>query len=155
MAVPKPTPEMMASLPPEVVALIQSLLARIEELEKRLNKNAGMNPGGQPGNPRQTLELIPLENSVPNLGHFPMQSKKSSSTLPGVDQDRKQFQVDAWPMVRPIVIERRLDRLACACVCHHHCRARRRRDFQGMIDRNNQGSPLGRELLKVSYELLL
>lgn len=41
MDVPKPTQEMMASFPPEVVALIQSLLAKIAELEERLNKNSG------------------------------------------------------------------------------------------------------------------
>ena len=37
MDVPKLTPEMMATWPPEAVAFIQLLLAKIADLEERLN----------------------------------------------------------------------------------------------------------------------
>ena len=121
MDVPKPTPDMMSSLPRELVALIQSLLARIAELEERLNKNSGnstrppssdpplaqrapprlvsgKNPGRQPRHPKQTLELILSENCDTRLDHFPGQYKKCSSPLTGVDPDPERFQVSEVPM---------------------------------------------------------
>ena len=140
MDVPKPTPEMMASFPPEAVALIQALFAKIAELEERLNKHSGnssrppssdppsvkrappkpasgKNPGGQPGHPKQTRELIPSENCDTRLDHFPKQCKKCASPLTGVDPDPERFQVSELPVVRPVVTEHRLHRLACACGC--------------------------------------
>nr|WP_238537801.1 DUF6444 domain-containing protein [Zavarzinella formosa] len=91
---PKLTPEMMAAWPPEAVAFIQLLLAKIADLEEKLNKNShnsskppssdgpavkpappkpasGKKPGGQPGHPKQSRTLFPTAQCHRVIPCFP------------------------------------------------------------------------------------
>lgn len=138
MEVPKLTPEMMASFPPEAVAFIQLLLAKIADLEEKLGKNShnsskppssdgpavkpappkpvtGKKRGGQPGHPRQTRALIPTAECHRVVPCFPAACRHCSRPLTGTDPEPLRFQVTELPPVTPAVTEYQRHRLVCSC----------------------------------------
>lgn len=138
MDVPKLTPEMMATWPPEAVAFIQLLLAKIADLEERLNKNShnsskppssdgpavkpappkpvtGKKPGGQPGHPKQSRTMIPTAECDRVVPCFPAACRNCSKPLAGTDPSPLRFQVTELPPVRPEVTEYQRHRLVCSC----------------------------------------
>jgi transposase len=138
MDVPKLTPEMMATFPPEAVALIQLLLAKIAELEEKLNKNShnsskppssdgpavkpappkpatGNKRGGQPGHPKQSRTMIPAAECHRVVPCFPAACRNCSKPLAGSDPNPLRFQVTELPPVRPEVTEYQRHRLVCSC----------------------------------------
>ena len=140
MDVPKLTPEMMAAFPPEAVAFIQLLLAKIADLEEKLNKNShnsskppssdgpavkpappkpatGKKRGGQPGHPRQSRALIPTADCHRVVPCFPAACRNCSKPLAGTDPNPLRFQVTELPPVRPEVTEYQRHRLVCSCGC--------------------------------------
>ncbi|WP_020475837.1 IS66 family transposase [Zavarzinella formosa] len=138
MDVPKLTPEMMAAWPPEAVAFIQLLLAKIADLEEKLNQNShnsskppssdrpavkpappkpasGKKPGGQPGHPKQSRTLIPTAECQRVIPCIPAACRNCSKPLAGSDPNPLRFQVTELPPVRPEVTEYQRHRLVCSC----------------------------------------
>jgi transposase len=138
MDVPKLTPEMMAAFPPEAVAFIQLLLAKIAELEEKLGKNShnsskppssdgpavkpappkpatGKKPGGQPGHPKQSRVLVPAAECDQVVPCFPAACRHCSKPLAGTDPNPRRFQVTELPPVTPVVTEYQQHRLYCRC----------------------------------------
>src|SRR3954467_3353197 len=116
MDVPKLTPEMMETFPPEAVVFIQLLLAKIADLEEKLNQNshnsakppssdgpavkpdppkpvAGKKPGGQPGHPKQSRVLIPSAECDLVFPCLPAACRNCSKPLSGTDPNPLRFQV--------------------------------------------------------------
>ena len=138
MDVPKLTPEMMSAFSPEAVAFIQLLLAKIAELEEKLNKNShnsskppstdgpavkpappkpvtGKKPGGQPGHPKQSRTMIPTAECVQVIPCFPAACRNCSKPLAGTDPNPRRYQVTELPPVTPVVTEYQQHRLVCRC----------------------------------------
>jgi transposase len=143
MEAPTLPPELLADLPPAVVASIRwlearvvQLEARVAELEAKLNQNStnsskppssdppavkrappkpatGKTRGGQPGHPRH--ERVRLEPTRV-VDHKPGHCGCCRRPLAGIDPDPAWHQVWELPPIRPDVTEHRFHTLACrAC----------------------------------------
>jgi transposase len=134
------TDEMIARQPPEAQAIIRLLLARLAELEARLNKTprnsslppssehphakpvpqrqkSGRKPGGQHGHPKHERALIPPEQCQAVIPIKPDACRRCGQSLAGGDPEPLRHQVWEIPEIKPLVTEYQLHRLACPC-CH-------------------------------------
>jgi transposase len=130
--------ELIARQRPEAQAIIRLLLARIAELEARLNKspqNSSLPPssqhphakpapkkrkskrkrGGQPGHPKRERPLLPTEQCDDVRPLKPSECRRCGTKLSGTDADPLRHQVWELPELRPIVIEYQRHRLSCRC----------------------------------------
>jgi transposase len=130
----------LASLPPEVVTLIQWLTARVAELEAKVGKNASNSSkppssshphdkpppskpksnrkrGGQPGHDKHERPLIPPEQCNEVIPCVPTECRRCGKELDGVDADPLRHQVWELPEIQPIVTEYQQHRLVCSCGC--------------------------------------
>jgi len=148
MDAPAPLPpDVLVSLPPSVVALIQwqaeqiaRLTARVAELERKLGKDStnsskppstshphdkppsakprsGRKRGGQPGHDKHERELIPTEQCTAVVPCVPTECRRCGKELSGVDADPLRHQVWELPEIQPIVTEFQQHRLVCSCGC--------------------------------------
>jgi transposase len=141
MDAPTLPPELLADLPPAVVAYIRWLEARVAQLEGRvadleakLNQNStnsskppssdppavkrapprprsGKKPGGQPGHPKHERALV----GRPDYAHEckPAACRRCARPLAGADPEPLRHQVTELPPVAPVVTEYRRHRLTC------------------------------------------
>jgi transposase len=137
--VPQP-PELTDNLPPQVVAYIRALeakiaelVAKVAELEARLNQNStnsskppssdaphvkpappqppsGKRRGGQPGHPKAERTLLPPDE-IRSLK--PSTCRDCACPLTGDDPNPAVHQVHEIPVVKPHVTEYRCHRLRC------------------------------------------
>src|SRR3981081_3480613 len=136
MDAPAPLPpDVLAALPPAVVALIQwqaeqiaRLTARVAELERKLGKDStnsskppstvhphakppsskpksGRKRGGQPGHDKHERELIPTEQCDTVVRGGPTECRRCGKELNGVDPDPHRHQLWELPEIQPIVTE--------------------------------------------------
>jgi transposase len=141
MDVPAPLrPEVLGALPPEVVALIQWLTARVAELEAKLGKDSsnsskppstshphdkppsfkpksGRKRGGQPGHDKHERALIPAEQCQDVVPCVPTECRRCGKELTGADPEPIRHQVWELPEIQPIVSEYQQHRLTCSCGC--------------------------------------
>jgi transposase len=148
MDAPAPLPpDVLAALPPAVVALIQwqaeqiaRLTARVAELERKLGKDStnsskppsaahphdkppsskpksGRKRGGQPGHDKHERELIPSEQCDAVVPCVPRECRRCGKELSGVDPDPHRHQLWELPEIQPIVTEYQQHRLTCSCGC--------------------------------------
>ena len=131
------TEELIARQPPEAQAIIRALLARIQELQDRLNQSprnsssppsaehphakpprrrhrATHTPGGQPGHPRHERPLLAAEQCDDVIPLKPATCRRCGRELPGEDAAPLRHQVWELPEIKPQVIEYQRHRLACA-----------------------------------------
>lgn len=124
------TEELIARQTPEAQAIIHALLARIAELEAKLNKspqNSSLPPssqhphskpprpkskggkkkkrGGQPGHPRHQRELIPTDQCDEVVPIKPEACRRCATPLRGSDPEPLRHQVWELPPIEPIVTE--------------------------------------------------
>lgn len=132
------TEELIARQPPEAQAIIRLLLAKIAELEARLNqtpRNSSLPPssqhphakppaetpkskrkrGGQPGHEKHQRALIPTEQCTEVVTHKPHACRRCGRKLAGSDPAPLRHQVWELPEIKPLVTEHQLHRLACGC----------------------------------------
>jgi transposase len=132
------TEELIARQPPEAQAIIRALLAKIRELEDRLNQSprnpslppstehphakpprrkspAQRPPGGQPGHARHLRPLLPPEPCDAVIPLKPAACRRCGRPLAGVDAAPLRHQVWELPEIKPQVVEYQRPRLACAC----------------------------------------
>lgn len=130
------TEDLIARQPPEAQAIIRLLLAKIADLEARLNRtprNSSRPPstqhpharpvkpptkskkkrGGQPGHPRHERPLIPTEQCDEVVPLKPTECRRCGTKLSGSDGDPLRHQVYELPDIRPIVTEYQQHRLSC------------------------------------------
>jgi len=130
------TEELIARQPPEAQAIIRALLARLAELEARLNqtpRNSSLPPssehphakpkrdlrrqrrksGGQPGHAKHQRPLIPPEQCTDIQELKPTRCRRCGQGLAGADSQPLRHQVWELPVIRPEVIEYRRHRLVC------------------------------------------
>src|SRR5271154_4904202 len=128
--------ELIARQSPEAQAIIRLLLARIDELEARINKtpqNSSLPPssrhphakplakgrkskkkrGGQPGHARHERPLLPSEQCDETHRLKPTECRGCGSRLTGCDPSPWRHQVWEMPEIRPQVIEYQRHRLPC------------------------------------------
>lgn len=133
-------PDLPDNLPPPVVAYIRALeatitelVAKIAELEARLNRNStnsskppssdaphvkpappkgpsGKRRGGQPGHPKAERTLL-LPDEIRTLK--PDMCRDCAHPLTGDDPDPAVHQVHEIPLIKPHVLEYRCHRLVC------------------------------------------
>lgn len=138
------TEELIARQSPEAQAIIRLLLAKIAELEARLNKtprnsslppstehphakpapqrqSTGKKPGGQPGHPKHERALIPVEQCTRVVPVVPEACRRCGERLAGTDPQPLRHQVWEIPEIKPLVTEYQLHRLTCrgcsTCTC--------------------------------------
>jgi transposase len=146
-APPSLSPEVLAALPPAVVAFIlwqseqiRVLTARVAELEAKLGKDASNSslppstahphakpprpksksrraPGGQPGHAKHQRALLPTDQCQEVVPCVPTQCRRCGQPLTGVDADPRRHQVWELPEIKPIVREYQQHRLRCSCGC--------------------------------------
>jgi len=136
-------PELAAQMTPEVRAFVDSLLSRIETLERQLAEakktpdNSSLPPsiqhphakppraaksatkrrqGGQPGHKRQTRPLIPTEDCTQVISLHPDACRRCGDPLQGVDPEPIRHQVWELPKIEPLVTEYQRHRRTC-CRC--------------------------------------
>lgn len=132
------TEELIARQPPEAQAIIRILLAKIAELEARLNKSScnsslppssehphaktapqkpqsSKQPGGQPGHAKHARPLIPVENCAEVLPLKPTACRHCGEKLWVSDPEPLRHQVWDLPETQPIVTEYQRHRLAWSC----------------------------------------
>src|SRR5574342_185787 len=144
-APPSVSAEVLAALPPEVIALIKwqaeqirVLTARVAELEAKLGKNpsnsskppstthphdkkpaakpkSGRAPGGQPGHAKHDRPLIPSAQCQDVVPCMPTECRRCGKPLKGADPEPLRHQVWELPEIQPIVTEYQQHRLVCAC----------------------------------------
>jgi transposase len=130
------TEELIARQSPEAQAIIRALLARLAELEARLNqtsRNSSVPPssahphakpkrdhersrrqrGGQPGHRKHERPLLPPEQCTDVQELKPSNCRRCGQGLAGADPDPLRHQVWELPVIRPEVIEYRRHRLVC------------------------------------------
>lgn len=130
------TEELIAGQPPEAQAIIRLLLAKIAELESRLNKtprNSSLPPstehphakptpqrgksakrrGGQPGHPKHERGLISTEQCQDVVTIKPTACRRCGTALAGSDAEPLRHQVWEIPEIQPLVTEYQLHRLMC------------------------------------------
>jgi transposase len=148
MDAPAPLPsDVLAGLPPAVVAFIQwqsaqilRLTARVAELEAKLGKDStnsskppstthphakppsskpksGRKHGGQPGHAKHERALIPTEDCQDMVPCVPTECRRCGKELSGTDPDPLRHQVWELPEIKPLVIEYQQHRLICSCGC--------------------------------------
>jgi transposase len=140
-------PDVLASLPPAVVALIEwqsrqieRLTARVAELETKLGKDStnsskppsaahphakppspkpksGRPRGGQPGHAKHQRPLIPTEQCQDMVPCIPTACRRCGQALSGADPEPLRRQVWELPEIKPIVTEYQQHRLVCSCGC--------------------------------------
>jgi len=134
MDAPALPPELLADLPPAVVAYIRWLEARVAQLEAKLNQNStnsskppssdppsvkrappkprsSRKPGGQPGHPRHERAVVENPDQVRECK--PAACRRCARPLAGDDPHPLRHQVTELPDVRPVVTEYRRHRLRC------------------------------------------
>jgi transposase len=146
-APPPVSPDVLAALPAEVLALIQwqarqiaQLQREVAELTARLDKdstNSSVPPsathphakpvtprprskrrrGGQPGHDKHERSLIPVEDCQAVVPCVPIECRRCGRTLHGTDPEPLRHQVWELPDIRPVVTEYRRHRLVCVCGC--------------------------------------
>ena len=135
---PEITEELLARQPPEAQAMIRFLLARIAELEARLNKTpqnsslppsaqhphgkpprkkdkSGKKHGGQQGHAKHERPLIPTDECDAVEPLKPSECRRCGAELSGCDPDPLRHQVWELPEIKPLVTEYQRHRLACPC----------------------------------------
>jgi len=148
MDAPAPLPpDVLAALPPAVVAWIQwqaeqiaRLTARVAELEAKLGKDStnsskppstahphakppsakpksGRKRGGQPGHDKHERVLIPVEQCQDVVPCVPTECRRCGKELTGTDPEPIRRQVWELPEIKPIVTEYQQHRLTCSCGC--------------------------------------
>lgn len=148
MDAPAPlSPDVLAALPPSVVALIHwqakqiaHLTARVAHLEAKLGKdstNSSKPPsashphdkppspkpksarkrGGQPGHDKHERALIPTEQCQDMVPCVPSRCRRCGKELIGRDPEPLRHQVWELPEIQPIVTEYQQHRLTCSCGC--------------------------------------
>jgi transposase len=138
------TEELIARQTPEAQAIIRALLAKIQELQDRLNqspRNSSSPPstehphaksprsksrvtrrrGGQPGHPRHQRPLLPPEQCADVIPLKPETCRRCGRELSGDDATPLRHQVWELPEIKPQVIEYQRHRLACACCGETTC----------------------------------
>src|SRR5215510_7859278 len=138
------TEELIARQPPEAQAIIRALLAKIQELQDRLNqspRNSSSPPssehphakpprrkprtarrrGGQPGHPRHERPLLPSEQCDDVIPLKPATCRRCGRELSGEDAAPLRHQVWELPEIKPQVIEYQRHRLTCACCGEATC----------------------------------
>ena len=136
MSLDQITEALIARQPPEAQAIIRLLLARITELEARLNQSpqnsslppssqhphakpapakpkSNKRPGGQLGHPKHERALIPAEQCQEVVTLKPTVCRKCGRTLGGNDSQPLRHQVWELPEIKPIVTEYQRHRLGC------------------------------------------
>jgi transposase len=131
------TEEVIARQPPEAQAIIRTLLAKLQELEARLNKtpqNSSLPPssqhphakpprgsrkgkrprGGQPGHTKHERQLLPSEACDDIVPLKPTECRRCGKALAGADAAPLRHQVWELPEIQPHVTEYQRHRLACA-----------------------------------------
>jgi transposase len=146
-APPPVSPDVLAALPAEVLALIQwqarqiaHLQREVAKLKARLNKdstNSSVPPsaahphakpitpkpkssrrrGGQPGHEKHERALIPVEDCQAVVPCVPIECRRCGRTLHGIDPEPLRHQVWELPEIRPVVTEYQRHRLVCVCGC--------------------------------------
>jgi len=141
------SPDVLTSLPPAVVALIEwqsrqieRLTARVAELEAKLGKDStnsskppsaahphakplspkrksGRPHGGQPGHVKHQRALIPTEQCQGMVPCVPAACRRCGQALTGADPEPLRHQVWELPEIKPIVTEYQQHRLICSCGC--------------------------------------
>lgn len=148
MDAPAPLPpDVLAALPPSVVALIHwqaeqiaRLTALVAELEAKLGKNptnsskppssthphdkppptkpkSGRKRGGQPGHDKHERALLPTEDCQAVVPCVPIACRRCGNELTGTDPEPHRHQVWELPEIQPIVTEYQQHRLVCSCGC--------------------------------------
>jgi transposase len=130
------TEELIARQSPEAQVIIRLLLAKIAELEARLNKTprnsslppstehphakpapqkekSGKKPGGQPGHLKHQRPLIPVEQCTGVVSIVPETCRRCGESLAGSDPEPLRHQVWDLPEIKPLVTEYQLHRLTC------------------------------------------
>jgi len=139
--------ELIARQSPEAQAIIRLLLARIEELEARLNqtpqnsslppssqhpharppgtlrKPSGKQRGGQPGHPKHERVLLPTDQCQDVVPLRPDRCRGCGETLRGADPNPLRHQVWELPEIKPHVTEYQQHRLTCPCCGTTTCAA--------------------------------
>jgi transposase len=146
MDAPAPLPpDVLAALPPAVVALIQwqaeqiaRLTARVAELEAKLGRDStnsskppstshphdkplpskpksGRKRGGQPGHHKHERALILAEECQDVVPCVPTECRRCGKKLTGADPEPIRHQVWELPEIKPIVTEYQQHRLTCSC----------------------------------------
>ena len=140
-------PDVWASLPPAVIALIawqaeqiRVWTARVAELEAKRGLNpsnsskppssthphdktarrkskSGRHRGGQPGHDKHERALIPTEACQTVVSCVPTDCRRCGETLTGTDPEPLRHQVWELPEIQPLVTEYQRHRLVCACGC--------------------------------------
>lgn len=141
---PLVTEDLIARQPPEAQAIIRLLLAKISELEARLNKSprnssvppstehphakaapqrekSGKKRGGQPGHPKHERALIPTDECQSVVTLKPESCRRCGESLTGSDPEPLRHQVWEIPEIKPLVTEYQLHRLACGCCQESTC----------------------------------
>lgn len=129
--------ELIARQSPEAQAIIRLLLAKIAELEARLNKtpqNSSLPPssqhphakpkprkprskrnrGGQPGHAKHQRPLLPSDQCDERQELKPSECRRCGRELAGDDSEPLRHQVWELPRITPVVVEYRRHRLRCA-----------------------------------------
>ena len=138
------TDDLIARQPPEAQAIIRLLLAKIAELEARLNKtprNSSLPPsvehphakpasrkeqggkkrGGQPGHAKHERALIPVEQCTHVVPLVPETCRRCGGPLAGSDPEPLRHQVWEIPEIKPLVTEYQRHRLTCPCCSTSTC----------------------------------
>ncbi len=133
---PELTDALIARQSPEARAIIRALLAKIADLEARLNPSprnssrppstehphakprrpttAGKRkPGGQPGHAKHTRPLLPADQCTAVLPLKPSAGRRCGRALAGDDPAPLRHQVWELPEIKPQVTEYQRHRLAC------------------------------------------
>jgi transposase len=136
--------DLIARQSPEAQAIIRLLLAKIAELEARLNKtpqNSSLPPstqhphakppaakskskkkrGGQPGHPKHERPLLPTEHCDDVQSLKPTECRRCGEKLRGRDTDPLRHQVWELPEIKPLVTEYQRHRLICPCCGETTC----------------------------------
>src|SRR5215813_3370830 len=136
--------ELIARQPPEAQAIIRMLLAKIQELEARLNqspRNSSLPPstehphakplrrksptkrkrGGQPGHPKYERPLLPSDQCDDQIPLKPAECRRCGTKLSGEERAPLRHQVWELPEIKPLVIEYQRHRLTCPCCGETTC----------------------------------
>jgi len=138
------TEELIARQSPEAQAIIRVLLAKIHELEARVNKTpqnsslppssqhphekspprrakSGKKRGGQPGHPKHERPLLPAEQCDEVHPLKPKECRRCGKKLSGTDPEPLRHQVWELPEIKPHVTEYQQHRLVCPCCGESTC----------------------------------